>query len=80
MAQRKPEDNVTLDQVLKLVYQLTPDDQQDLCDELSKLQELRQALKVGVEQLERGEGVPGEQVFRELRARHADMVKKQNNP
>lgn len=74
MAQRKPEEQVTLNQVLKLVDQLSPDEQQELCDTLTKLQRLREDLKVGVQELERGEGIPGEQVFQELRARHADLA------
>jgi antitoxin ParD1/3/4 len=38
-------------------------------DRRRKHEELRRDLMVGVEQLERGEGVPGEQVFDQLRKR-----------
>lgn len=43
MAQRKPEEKATIEQVLKLADQLTLDEQDKLVDEL-KLQWLRRAL------------------------------------
>ncbi|CAN5688010.1 hypothetical protein BH10CYA1_BH10CYA1_03900 [soil metagenome] len=43
MAQRKPEEKATLDQVLKLADQLTPEEQDELMEEL-KLQWLRRAI------------------------------------
>ncbi len=43
MAQRKPEEKATLEQVLKLADQLTPEEQDKLMDEL-KLQWLRRAI------------------------------------
>lgn len=72
MAQRKPEENTTLDQVLKLVSQLTPEEQQILSEEFSKLQELRHKCAQAEASLDRGEGVPAEEVFAELEAEYED--------
>jgi hypothetical protein len=76
MAQPKPEDKTTLEQVLKLVHQLSADDQDQLVQETIKLQELRRELMIGVEQLERGEKISGQQVFREIRERHQERLSK----
>ena len=38
--------------------------------------ELRQAIAAGAAQLDRGEGIPGEQVFEELRARSQELRSK----
>jgi hypothetical protein len=69
MAQRKPEDQTTFDQVLKLVENLTPEAQEQLIEEM-KLQWLRRELGKAEDELRRGEGVPGDQVFAELRERN----------
>jgi hypothetical protein len=69
VAQRKPEDQTTFDQVLKLVENLTPEAQEQLLEEM-KLQWLRRELGQAEDELRRGEGVPGEQVFAELRERN----------
>jgi antitoxin ParD1/3/4 len=42
---------------------------------VSSLEELEDKLSEGVEQLERGDGIPGDQVFSELRKRNADFRK-----
>lgn len=39
-------------------------------------EELRQAIAAGAAQLDRGEGIPGEQVFEELRARSREIRSK----
>jgi antitoxin ParD1/3/4 len=39
-------------------------------------EELRQAIAAGAAQLDRGEGIPGEQVFEELRARSQELRSK----
>jgi predicted transcriptional regulator len=67
VAMAKPEDKATLDHVLKLIHQLSPTEQEQQVQEIIKLQELRSELMTGVEQIERGEIVSGEQVFRNLR-------------
>lgn len=65
----------SLEQVLELAKQLNPEEQEKLYESLCEQQALRKALSVGIEQLKRGEGVPGEQVFENLFARHTLMVK-----
>jgi hypothetical protein len=54
MAQPKPDEKVSLASVIKLVEQLSPDEQLKLVQEI-KQQELRRELMIGVEQLNRGE-------------------------
>lgn len=66
MTQHKPEDKVTAAQVLKLVNQLPKEEQDELLQQM-KLEDLRRELQLGIDQLDRGEGIPGEQVFAELR-------------
>lgn len=69
MAQRKPDEQATFDQVLKLVENLAPEAQEQLIEEM-KLQWLRRELGKTEEQLRRGEGIPAEQVFAELEAEY----------
>lgn len=69
MAQRKPEEQPTLDQVLKLVNQLSPEEQEKVSEEL-KLQWLRRELGKSEDELRRGEGIPAEEVFAELEAEY----------
>jgi hypothetical protein len=75
MAQRKPEDQTTFDQVLKLVENLTPEAQEQLIEEM-KLQWLRRELGKAEDELRLGEGVPGEQVFAKLRERNKALREK----
>jgi hypothetical protein len=75
MAQLQPEKKHTVSEVLKLVEQLSLEEQDELCDSLTELQQLRKSLSVGLEQLERGEGIPAEEVFQQLRAQHAEIAK-----
>jgi hypothetical protein len=75
MAQPKPDEIVTLASVLKLVEQLSAGEQQQLIQEI-KRQELRRELTIGIEQLNRGEKISGDQVFRELRERHRERINK----
>ncbi len=62
-------------QVLKLANQLAPKEQEKLVQAM-QLEELRREIMIGVKQIERGEGIPGEQVFKHLRARHKELVRK----
>jgi hypothetical protein len=68
MAQRNPEEQTTFDQVLKLVANLSPEAQEQLIEQM-KRQWLQRELQVGVDQLDRGEGIAGAQVFEEVRRR-----------
>ena len=70
MAQRKPEEKTTLDQVLKLVTQLTPEEQGILSEEFAKLQRLRHKCAEAEASLDRGEGIPAEEVFAEFEAEY----------
>jgi hypothetical protein len=69
MAQPKPEEQNTFDQVLKLVENLTPEAQEQLVEEM-KLQWLRRELGRDEEQLRRGEGIPAEEAFAQLEERY----------
>ncbi len=69
MAQRKPEEQTTFDQVLKLVENLTPEAQEQLVDQM-KLQLLRRELGKAEGQLRCGEGIPAEEAFAQLEERY----------
>ena len=63
MAQaKKNDDKTTLDQVLKLADQLTPEEQELLVEQM-KLHWLRRELGKAAESLDRGEGKPADPVF-----------------
>ena len=66
MAQLKREEQTTFDEVLKLVANLSPEAQEQLIEQM-KRQWLQRELQEGVDQLDRGEGIPGAQVFAEVR-------------
>lgn len=66
MAQRKADDKVTMDQILKLADQLTPADQEELIEEM-KLRWLRREIQKGIDEADSGELVDGKEVFAELR-------------
>lgn len=74
LPKRKPE-KTDFNQVLKLASQLAPKEQGKLVQAM-QLEELRREIMIGVKQLERGEGIPGEQVFQRLQARHNELVRK----
>lgn len=75
MAQRKPKEKTTLDQVLKLAHQLTPEEQEQLVEQM-KLQWLRRALEEGEESLKLHGGIPAEEVLAELKQRAEDRLRK----
>lgn len=70
MAQRKPEEKATLDEVLILACQLSPEDQAVISEEFEKLQWLRRKMAEAESSLDRGEGIPAEQAFAELEERY----------
>lgn len=74
-----PDERVTLDQVLKLVDKLTPEEQEQLWERM-KLQHLRWELQKGVESLRRGEGIAAEDVLRMLEARAQKRLDQQKAP
>lgn len=70
MAQRKSEQETTLQQVMRLASQLTPEEQDQVIEEL-KLQWLRRETQKAEDELSRGEGRPAEEVFAKLIERYA---------
>jgi len=68
VAQPKPEDKDKLDQVLKLVDQLSPEEREMLLQNL-KLQELRREVQIGINQADSGDVMPAEEVLGRLRTR-----------
>lgn len=69
MAQPKPDERTTLDQVLKLVDQLSPEEQEQLIEGM-KLRWLQQEVQKGIDQADRGELIDGDVVFAELKQRY----------
>jgi hypothetical protein len=61
-------EKIPVEQVLKLVEQFSPEELKRFQYEM-KLKELRQEIMIGVEQANRGELIPAEDVLRELRER-----------
>jgi hypothetical protein len=58
---------IPVKQMLKLVSQLSPKELEEFMREI-KLQELRDDIQISLDELDRGEGIPGEQVFSELKS------------
>lgn len=73
MAQEKPERR-SVEEILKLVEQLTPEEQEQLQDEMDR-QWLRKALEEGEESYRRDGGIPAEEVFAELRERAQERLR-----
>jgi hypothetical protein len=71
----QPKEKPTVEQVLKLVEELTPDERAQVREELD-LQELRRNIQISIEQSERGEVIDGDEVFRQMWERNAAMRKK----
>jgi len=67
MAQQEPEP-ITVKEILKLVDQLSPEDHEQLVEDM-KLQWLRREVQKGIEQADRGELINGDDVFAELKER-----------
>jgi antitoxin ParD1/3/4 len=57
-------------------YQSADDVIREGLELINAREELRQAIAAGAAQLDRGEGIPGEQVFDELRARSRELRSK----
>ena len=72
---QQPQEKPTVEQVMKLVDQLTPDEREQILDEL-KMASLRCSIQIGIQQADRGELVDGEEVFRRMRERNAVMREK----
>jgi hypothetical protein len=72
----QPKEKPTVEQVLKLVEELTPEEREQVLDEMNKYQELRRNIQIGLEQAERGELIDGDEAFRLLWERNAAMREK----
>lgn len=77
MAQRKPEDQVSIEQVLKLVDKLSSEERTKLL-QLLTIDQLGSAVQKGIDAADRGELQPAEQVFAELKQRSA--ARQKDNP
>lgn len=75
MAQSKPE-RVSVDEVLKLVDQLSPEEQEQLAEEM-KLQWLRRAMGEAEESLASGKVVSEEEVLQRLDAKRQEILERQ---
>ena len=76
MAQRKPKEKTTLEQVLTLADQLTPEEQEQLVEEM-KLQWLRRALDAGEKDLAEGRVVSLEELNQHLDSIRQEIIERQ---
>lgn len=72
----QPKEKPTVEQVLKLVEELTPEEREQVRDEMNAYQELRRKIQIGLEQAERGELTDGDVVFADLKQRAEDRLRK----
>lgn len=72
---RQPQEKPTVELVLKLVNQLTPQERSQLLDQLNH-EDLRRAIRVGIHQADRGELIDGEELLEELRQRAESRLRK----
>jgi len=73
----QPHEKPTVEQVMKLVDQLTLEEREQVLGQL-KMADLKRAIQIGIEQSERGEVVDGDEVFRQLRERNAALKEKES--
>ncbi len=73
MAQRKPEEETKLEQVIKLADQLTPEEQEQLVERI-KLQWLRRAMDEADESLVRDDTVSLEELDQHIRSVRQEIV------
>lgn len=71
----KKENKPTVSQVLKLVNQLSPDEQEQLVEQM-KLEWLKREVQVGLDELDRGEYVDGDELLEELLTSAESQLKK----
>lgn len=77
MAQRKPDERTTFDQVLSLVESLTPEAQESLVEEM-KLQWLRQALAQAENSVAEGKVYSEEEALARLDEHRREFLKRRN--
>lgn len=76
MAQRKPEETAKVQQVLKLVEELSPEEREAVLYQL-KLEDLRREIQKGIDASERGEVMSLEELNRRLDATRAEILERQ---
>ncbi len=76
MAMRKPQENVKIQQVLKLVDQFSPEEREELLYQL-KLEDLRREIKIGTDQGDRGEVVSLEELNQHLDSIRQEIIERQ---
>jgi hypothetical protein len=76
MAQRKPEESVKVQQVLKLVDELSPEERDEVLYQL-KLEDLRREIQKGIDSAERGELYSEEEVMAYLDEHHKQRLERQ---
>lgn len=76
MAQRKPEESVKVQQVLKLVDELAPEERDEVLYQL-KLEDLRREIQKGIDSAERGELYSEEEVMAYLDEHHKQRLERQ---
>jgi len=71
----KPEDRKKLEQIFKLVSELSPAAHDELFEQM-KIQWLRSEIQVGLDQADRGQVVDGVELLAELKQRAEDRLRK----
>ena len=77
MAMRKPEESVKVQQVLKLVDELTSEERDEVLYQL-KLEDLRREIQKGIDSAERGELYSEEEVIAFLDKHHRQRLERQS--
>jgi hypothetical protein len=78
MAQQKPEESQTIEQVLRLVDQLSPEGRDEVLEKL-KLDDMRREIQKGIDSANRGELIPADVVLDRLRKRAEQRLKEQKS-
>jgi hypothetical protein len=76
MAERKTDENGTIEQVLKLVDKLSVEGREEVLEKL-KLADMRRQIQKGIDSANRGDLMPGDVVLNRLRKRAEERIKTQ---
>ena len=76
MAQRKPEENAKIQQVLELVNQLSAEEREEFLYQL-KFEDLRREIRIGIDQGDRGEVVSLEELNEHLDSIRQEIIERQ---
>lgn len=71
---KKSKDKPTISQILDMVHRLSVEEQEQLLERLA-LERLKRDVQLGIDELDRGEFVDGEQLLEELRVSAEDRLK-----